>query len=106
MKKQISMLTLFSATLLCGCATTTAGGGGVGDYAMGDDSAAIKKGRNRKSAQISRAELEQHRRQRTNTSEEIDLEAKKRSNKRDEIEGSMGTANRGINLIRNLRWGW
>lgn len=110
MKKQLSMIVLASAALLAGCSATTSGGGSsVGDYAIGDDSAAIKKGRNRASAQISRAELEQHRRQRTNTSEELDLEAKKRHNKRDEVEGNMGTANKAVDLIRNiryLRWGW
>ncbi|MDO5653029.1 MAG: hypothetical protein Q4G39_02890 [Brachymonas sp.] len=95
-------------------ATTSAGqGASVGDYAMGDESAAIKKGRNRASAQVSQAELAQHRRQRTNASEELDLEAKKRRNKRDEMEGSMGTVNQGlgtvnnvIGTIRNLRFGF
>ena len=109
MKRELSMIVLAAAALLGGCTATGSGGGSVGDYAIGDDSAAIKKGRNRASAQISRAELEQHRRQRANASEELDLEAKKRHNKRDEIDGTLGTANKGVDLIRDiryLRWGW
>lgn len=82
---------LLSAVLLSACAT----GGSVGDYAMGDDSAAIKSGRNKASAQLSRAELAQHRRQRANVSEELDLEAKKRANKRDEVNSSLDTVTRG-----------
>lgn len=75
----------------------------VGDYAIGDDSTAIKQGRNRASAQLSRAELEQHRRQRTNVSEELDLESKKRRAQRDELNDNMGTAGSAVNLIRSLR---
>lgn len=86
--KNLLWAAMLSAVVLTGCAT----GGSVGDYAMGDDSAAVKAGRNRASAQLSRAELEQHRRQRANVSEELDLEAKKRRNKREEISGTMGTA--------------
>lgn len=48
------------AVLLAACASENS----VGNYAIGDDSAAIKAGRNRAEAQISRAELAQHRRQR------------------------------------------
>lgn len=103
MKKQLSMIVLASTVLLGGCMATTSGGGSVGDYAIGDDSTAIKKGRNRASAQLSRAELEQHRRQRTNVSEELDLEAKKRRMQRDELHDNMGTAGSAINLIRSLR---
>ncbi|MCP2041829.1 hypothetical protein L1281_002447 [Neisseria sp. HSC-16F19] len=94
MKKVLSILSL-SALILTGCAT----GGSVGDYGMGDDSAAIKAGRNRASAQLSRAELEQHRRQRANVSEELDLEAKKRRNRRDEIQGGMSTAAGAVGLV-------
>ena len=86
---------LTASVLLTGCAT----GGSVGDYAMGDDSAAIKGGRNKASAQLSRAELDQHRRQRTNVSEELDLESKKRQNKQDEIRGTMGTVGQGVGLV-------
>ena len=86
MKNVLIVLTA-SAVLLTGCAT----GGSVGDMAIGDDSTAIKAGRNRAEAQLSRAELEQHRRQRTNVSEELDLEQKKRSNKQQQIGGAMGT---------------
>lgn len=95
MKKSVSALTV-AAVLLTGCAT---GGGSVGSLAIGDDSAAIKAGRNRKEAQLSRAELEQHRRQRANVSEELALEREKRANKRDEINGAIGTAAGAVGLI-------
>lgn len=94
MKKTLTALSL-AAFILTGCAT----GGSVGDYGIGDDSAAIKAGRNKESAQLSRAELEQHRRQRTNVSEELDLESKKRRNKREEIDGTLGTAGKAVGLI-------
>ena len=83
------------AVSLTGCATQ----GTVGDYAMGDDSAAIKGARNREVAQISQAELAQHRRQRADVSEELELEAQKRRNKQDEIRGNMGTAAGAIGLV-------
>lgn len=105
MKKQLSMIVIAASALLAGCATTTAKSGStVADYEIGDDSTVIKKGRNRASAQLSRSELEQHRRQRTNVSEELDLEAKKRRNKRDEVDGNMGTASKAVDLIRNIRY--
>lgn len=82
----------------------------VGNLAIGDDSAAINAGRNRASAQVSRAQLEQHRRQRTNTSEELALEREKRHNAHDSVRQNMGTAAGGLGLlngivgtIRNLR---
>lgn len=97
MKKSLTAL-LLAAFVLTGCAT----GGSVGDLAIGDDSAAIKAGRNRASAQLSRAELEQHRRQRANVSEELALEREKRANKRDQINGAMGTAAAGVGLIGGI----
>ena len=97
MKNVLIVLTA-SAVLLTGCAT----GGSVGDMAIGDDSTAIKAGRNRAEAQLSRAELEQHRRQRTNTSEELALEREKRQNKRDEINGTMGTVGYGVGLVGGI----
>jgi hypothetical protein len=45
---------------------------------MGSDSAAIRSARNREDAVISEAELQQHRRQRQNVSEEMALEHQKR----------------------------
>ena len=109
MKKLIPIFAVLLSTVLTGCAT----GGSVGDYAMGDDSAAIKQGRNKESAQLSVAELRQHRRQRQNTSEELALEAQKRQAKRDEINGTLATVNNGlmttngvIGTVRNLRWGF
>jgi hypothetical protein len=47
---------------------------------MGSDSAAIRSARNREDAVISEAEIKQHRRQRQNVSEEMDLEQKKTGN--------------------------
>ena len=90
------VLTAFMAT---GCATS---GNSVGDLAIGDDSAAIKAGRNRKEAQLSRAELEQHRRQRANVSEELALEREKRANKRDQINGAIGTAAGAVGLVGGI----
>lgn len=107
MKKQLLLsVCIVASGLLSGCMATGGGGSSVGDYAMGDDSATIKKGRNRASAQVSRAELAQHRRQRANVSEELDLEDKKRRNKKRQVDGSLGTTNRFVNTIRNIRWGW
>ena len=97
MKKSLFALTL-TTVVLTGCAT----GGSVGDYAMGDDSAAIKSGRNRASAQLSRAELEQHRRQRTNVSEELALEREKRRNKHEEVRSTMGTVGQGVGLVGGI----
>lgn len=68
MKK--TLLILSAVIALSACTSN----GSVSNYAIGDDSAAIKAGRNRAEAQLSRAELEQHRRQRTNVSEELALE--------------------------------
>lgn len=65
MKK--TLLILSAVIALSACTSN----GSVSNYAIGDDSAAIKAGRNRAEAQLSRAELEQHRRQRTNVSEEL-----------------------------------
>ena len=70
MKNKLALV-LLTSIIVTGCA---AQGSSVGDLAVGDDSAAIKAGRNRASAQLSRAELEQHRRQRQNVSEELALE--------------------------------
>lgn len=98
MQKTIAAL-LLSSLVVTGCATQ---GSSVGDLAIGDDSAAIKAGRNRASAQLSRAELEQHRRQRANVSEELALEREKRANKRDQINGAMGTAAGAVGLIGGI----
>ena len=97
MKNQAVAALLLTAFITTGCAT----GGSVGDMAIGDDSAAIKAGRNRKEAQLSRAELE-HRRQRQNVSEELALEREKRANKRDQINGAMGTAAGAVGLIGGI----
>ena len=98
MKNQAVAALLLTAFITTGCGS----GGSVGDMAIGDDSAAIKAGRNRKEAQLSRAELEQHRRQRQNVSEELALEREKRANKRDQINGAMGTAAGAVGLIGGI----
>lgn len=86
------------AVLLAACASENS----VGNYAIGDDSAAIKAGRNRAEARISRAELAQHRRQRQNVSEELALEREKRANKNDAIRQGMGTAAGGLMLLNGV----
>ena len=98
MRNSIIALVL-TAFITTGCATS---GSSVDDLAVGDDSAAIKAGRNRKEAQLSRAELEQHRRQRANVSEELALERVKRANKRDQINGAMGTAAGAVGLVGGI----
>lgn len=98
MKKTIAVL-LLSSMVVTGCTTQ---GNSVGDMAIGDDSAAIKAGRNRASARLSRAELEQHRRQRANVSEELALEREKRANKRDKVNGAMGTAAEAVGLVGSI----
>ena len=97
MKKFVLPLLLVGA--LAACASPNS----VGNYAIGDDSAAISAGRNRAEAQVSRAQLEQHRRQRANVSEEIDLERKKRKNQHEGIRDTMGTAAGGIGLIHGIK---
>ena len=98
MRNSIIALVL-TAFITTGCATS---GSSVCDLAVGDDSAAIKAGRNRKEAQLSRAELEQHRRQRANVSEELALEREKRANNRDQINGAMGTAAGAVGLVGGI----
>lgn len=97
MKLKLFVVTGILAMALTGC---VASGPSVGDYAIGDDSAAIKGGRNRKEAQLTKAELEQHRRQRQNISEEMDLEAKKRQNTQEKINGGLRTIGGILQLIR------
>ena len=99
MKKVFSLSLI--VVLLTGC---VASGPSVGDYAIGDDSAAIKGGRNRKEAQLSKAELEQHRRQRQNVSEEIDLEAKKRQNSQEKVNGGLRTVGGILDVANKIRW--
>ena len=98
MKKVFSLSLI--VVLLTGC---VASGPSVGDYAIGDDSAAIKGGRNRKEAQLSKAELEQHRRQRQNVSEEIDLEAKKRQNSQEKVNGGLRTVGGILDVANKIR---
>ena len=98
MKK--TLLILSAVIALSACTSN----GSVSNYAIGDDSAAIKAGRNRAEAQLSRAELEQHRRQRTNVSEELALEREKRANKHDAVREGMGTAAGGLGLLNGVRY--
>ena len=96
MKK--TLLILSAVIALSACTSN----GSVSNYAIGDDSAAIKAGRNRAEAQLSRAELEQHRRQRTNVSEELALEREKRANKHDAVREGRGTAAGGLGLLNGV----
>lgn len=96
MKKLVLPLLLVGALAACTSPNS------VGNLAIGDDSAAINAGRNRAEAQVSRAQLEQHRRQRANTSEELALEREKRQNKHDGIRNTMGTAAGGLGLINGI----
>ncbi|HGM1865136.1 NGK_0946 family protein [Neisseria gonorrhoeae] len=95
--KNISVVAV-CAVLLAACASENS----VANYAIGDDSAVIKAGRNRAEARISRAELAQHRRQRKNVSEELALEREKRANKHDAIRQGMGTAAGGLMLLNGV----
>ena len=74
----------------------------VANYNMGSDSAAIRAGRNRSDAIITQSELDQHRRQRTNVSEEMDLENKKRQQSRDAQNQTLSTLQQGSSLIRGF----
>jgi hypothetical protein len=68
-----------SALLILPCLTGCMGAS-VASLGMGSDSAAIRSSRNRQDAIVSSSELQQHRRQRQNVSEEMDLEQKKKNN--------------------------
>ena len=93
MKKFALPLALIIA--LTGCASS----GSVGNYAIGDDNVAINAGRNRASAQISRAQLDQHRRQRQNVSEELALEREKRPNAHNAVRENLTTGAATIGVI-------
>ena len=95
-----SLAILLAATLgLSACVT---GGPTVGNYAMGDDSAVLNASRNRAESQVSRAELEQHRRQRTDVSEELDLAEKKRRSQHAGIRDNMGTVSQGASTVTGV----
>ena len=93
MKKFALPLALIIA--LTGCASS----GSVGNYAIGADNVAINAGRNRASAQISRAQLDQHRRQRQNVSEELALEREKRANAHNAVRENLTTGAATIGII-------
>ena len=104
---------LISAAILASLLTACAADNTVSSYATGDDTAAVKQGRNRGVAQLSESELRQHRRQRSNTVEELALDTVKRRAKTEEVQDTLSTANRAletvngvIGTIRNLRWGF
>ena len=96
---KLTLAAVLSAFLLSACVS---GGTTVGDYAMGDDSAALNASRNRAESQVSRAELEQHRRQRTDVSEEIDLAEKKRKAKHSGLRDNMGTVAAGAATVTGV----
>jgi hypothetical protein len=73
-----NVIAVASLTIIASISGCT--GPSVGSLGMGSDSAAIRAGRNREDAVISEAEIQQHRRQRQNVSEEMDLEQKKTGN--------------------------
>ncbi len=101
--KIIQNITLVA--LLAGSLASCAGGGAprAGQYAMGSDSAAIKEGRNRRESITSDAELHQHRVQRADTSEEMDLDEKKRR----ASLGGLRSAAEGAGMVRSiLGGGW
>ena len=93
MKKFALPLALIIALICC------ASSGSVGNYAIGDDNVAINAGRNRDSAQISRAQLDQHRRQRQNVSEELALEREKRANAHNAVRENLTTGAATIGII-------
>ena len=70
MKNNILFLVL-TAFIATGCTTS---GSSVGDMAGGSDSAAINAGRHRKEAQLSRADLDQHRHHRAHVPDDLALE--------------------------------
>ncbi|WP_411713660.1 NGK_0946 family protein [Neisseria weaveri] len=89
---------LLVASTLAACASPNS----VGNLAIGDDSMAINAGRNRAEAQVSRAQLEQHRRQRANTSEELALEREKRRNKHEGMRETMGTTAGALGILNGI----
>lgn len=93
--KQALLASLAAGFILTGCATSPT----VAQYGMGDDSAAIKGGRNRREAILSDSELAQHRRQRQNVSEEMSLEEQKRRRTIDNIAMPFDIARR-IGILR------
>jgi len=91
------LATTLSITLLTlgGCAS----GPTVASYGMGSDSAAIKDGRNQGAAILTDAELAQHRRQRANVAEEMQLEQAKQNRTLNNILLPFTVA-RGIGILR------
>lgn len=86
------LLTLATLTsLLASCAT--GGAPLVGQYASGDDTRALQERRNRTT--LTHSELDQHRRQRQDVSEEMDLDEKKRRSRL----APLRTASEAMNLI-------
>ncbi|MBR5939837.1 MAG: hypothetical protein IKZ88_01145 [Neisseriaceae bacterium] len=96
---KLTLAAVLSAFLLSACVS---GGMTTGDMAMGDDSAALNASRNRAESQVSRAELEQHRRQRTDVSEELDLAEKKRRAKHSGLRDNMGTVAAGAATVTGV----
>ena len=104
---------LIAAAILVSLLTACATDNTVSSYATGDDTAAVKQGRNRSVAQLSESELRQHRRQRVDAAEEMALDVVKRRAQNEQLQDGLSTANRAletvngvIGTIRNLRWGF
>lgn len=101
---QITRLALIAtACCLSACAT---GSPGVSQYGMGSDRAAIADARNRQDAVISRSELQQNRMQRSDVSEEMDLDAKKRRAGQENAVAPLETFARGSRAVRSILSGW
>lgn len=96
----IRLSLLLAIATLFSCAT--GGPPTAGQYAMGSDSAAIKGARNQRASITSQAELNQHRTQRQNVSEEMDLDEKKRSSSLSPLR----TVSEGAGLVRGILGGY
>lgn len=96
-----ALLSLLSvAALLSSCAQ--GGPPTAGQYRSGSDVAMIKDSRNRRESITSDAELHQHRVQRADVSEEMDLDEKKRR----ASLGGLRTASEASGMVRNIIGGF
>lgn len=96
----IRLSLLLVIATLSSCAT--GGAPTAGQYAMGSDSAAVKGARNQRASITSDAELAQHRTQRQNVSEEMDLDEKKRSSSL----APLRTFSEGAGMVRGIMGGY
>lgn len=93
----MNKLLLLSLASACSLFTSCATNGTVaGQYGSGDDARYVQERRNRTA--VTQSELAQHRRQRTDVSEEMDLDEKKR---RSQL-GGLRTVYEGTSLVRGI----